>query len=115
MSATGNYLFDLSKPIMKYATDKAAQGMQYLYRQMTGKSIDEDNEIDRREGNKGNDNIINEENEGASSSIFFEKGEIFEDNPNDNRNYPTLSQVNKPNEDEKDCSNNSAAPITLKP
>ena len=113
--ATGNYLKDLSKPIMKYATDKAAQGMQYLYRQMTGKNIDEENEIDKREGNEGNNNIINEEIEGASSSLFFEKGEIVEDNPNDNRNYPTLSQVNKPNEEEKDNSNNSAAPITLKP
>ena len=100
---------------MKYATDKAAQGMQYLYRQMTGKNIDEENEIDRRESNEGNNNIINEEIEGASSSLFFEKGEIVEDNQNDNRDYPTLSQVNKPNEEQKDNSNNSAAPITLKP
>ena len=121
ISTTGNFLLDLSKPIMNFAKDKAAQGMEYLYKQMTGKEINGEKKIIETTEVPNEMNIIkNEESEGASSSIFFQNDDNNNNNIENNlvikEDYPTLSQVNKPKEEEEkdNSNNNSAAPITLK-
>ena len=119
LSYVGHYLYELSKPTMKYVSDKSVEGVSYLYKQISGNyNKNEDNKdilLNKKEGENG-------ENEGEHSCIIFQMADDSpfqnEDSQNNNQDYPTLSKVNKENEGEKNEINNneinnSAAPINL--
>ena len=97
LSSVGHYLYELSKPTMKYASDKTVEGVSYLYRKISGNNKDEDNK----------DNLIikktEEEDEGKDSCLIFQLADDDEkeDSQNNNQDYQTLSKVNKENEEEK--------------
>ena len=131
LSFVGHYLYELSKPL-KYASDKAVEGVGYLYKNISGNNKKEDNKeiILNKEEDEGKDSCLifqvddeNDDNQNNNQDfqvIKENEGENNEINNNENNNqdYPTLSKVNKENEEENNEinnneNNNSAEPIYL--
>ena len=121
LANVGNYIYDLSKPLMKYASEKATEGVGLLYKQMKGEANDEkigeEIKIERiNNEDENNNNISNEEgNECRKSDLMFENvGETpIEEEVNENNNnmdYPTFSQVNIVKVENNNI-DNSAAPL----
>ena len=111
LSVAGNYIYQLSKPVVKYASNKANEGVEYLYKKMS------DN-VNKEDEPKTDNNNINEYNEIKNSfnlidnkeeDIGKNKNEIENNNINNinNDDYPSLSQINRQNDGDI---NNSAAP-----
>ena len=137
LTTAGNYLYDLSKPIVKYASDKATQGVGSLYNQVTGnnKNNEEINRVEKENDEDKGEIVINcinseEDNDVKDNNQIFKKPddekekkeeneekEEKEENENNvieiREDYPTFSKINLINENENE-SNISAAPINKK-
>ena len=113
----GNYLYELSKPAMKYASDKAIEGVGYLYRQKN--EANNTVNVNNNDNAENKEEIIIEEDEGQDSNLFFkihDESPIQNELSHNNQDYPTLSQINNinnesNNEIKNDESNISAAPL----
>ena len=95
------YVYNASKPIVQYASNKVVEGAGYLN---NGNEKNEDN------------NIIQINSDVQKSSLIFEKPEgLDNDNEIKIEEYPSLSSINK--EMEKNTNENgnekSAAPIEI--
>lgn len=103
LSIAGNYLYDLSKPAINYASDKAKEGVGYFY----GK---------KNENNQNKENIIlcrmnNDNEEEREDDEYQDNGltlKMSSYNPirsencsNNNLDYPTLNKINIVNNEEK--------------
>lgn len=130
LSTAGSYLLNFTK----YASGKAVQGVNYLYKQVSGnKDNDNTNEkgniIIEKEGNEDNENsnkiiLLNNEDERENDNVIFKKpdkdeDEDIEDKERDNDNKNIILD-NRKDENEMECNiieeneesvNNSAAPI----
>ena len=132
LSFVGHYLYELSKPTIKYASDKAVEGVGYLYKKISGNNKNEDHKkiILNKEEDEGKDSCLifrmddeNDDNQNNNQDfqvIKENEGENNEINNNENNNqdFPTLSEVFKENEGENNEinnneNNNSAEPIYL--
>ena len=125
LSNAGSYLYNLTKPLMKYASEKATEGVGYLYKKMSeNNSNQEDNkeEIIRivRDDmfDEENYNISNGDNEEQKSDVIFKKSEeinVKEENKEiESGDYPTYSEiklVQLEEEEENNNIDNSAAPL----
>lgn len=136
LSFVGHYLYELSKPTIKYASDKAVEGVGYLYKQISGNNKNEDNKdnllnkkkdeekdgcliirMDDESSFQNDDNQNNNQDHQIIKENEEENNEI-NNNEKNNQDYPTLSKVNKDNEGENNEINNnenknSAEPIYL--
>lgn len=112
LSVAGNYIYQISKPVVNYASNKANEGVEYLYKKMN------DN-INKKDETKTDSNIKEENNEMKISFNLLsnedgDKGKNINEIENNNINnmnnvdYPSLSQINRQNDGDI---NNSAAPI----
>ena len=112
LSVAGNYIYQISKPVVNYASNKANEGVEYLYKKMS------DN-INKKDETKTDNNIKEENNEikisfNLLSNEVGDKGKNINEIENNNINnmnnvdYPSLSQINRQNDGDI---NNSAAPI----
>jgi len=112
LSVAGNYIYQISKPVVNYASNKANEGVEYLYKKMS------DN-INKKDETKSDSNIKEENNEMKISFNLLsnedeDKGKNINEIENNNINnmnnvdYPSLSQINRQNDGDI---NNSAAPI----
>lgn len=112
LSVAGNYIYQISKPVVNYASNKANEGVEYLYKKMN------DN-INKKDETKSDSNIKEENNEMKISFNLLsnedgDKGKNINEIENNNINnmnnvdYPSLSQINRQNDGDI---NNSAAPI----
>ena len=112
LSVAGNYIYQISKPVVNYASNKANEGVEYLYKKMS------DN-INKKDETKTDSNIKEENNEikisfNLLSNEDGDKGKNINEIENNNINnmnnvdYPSLSQINRQNDGDI---NNSAAPI----
>lgn len=112
LSVTGNYIYQISKPVVNYASNKANEGVEYLYKKMS------DN-INKKDETKTDSNIKEENNEMKISFNLLsnedeDKGKNINEIENNNIinmnnvDYPSLSQINRQNDGDI---NNSAAPI----
>ena len=112
LSVAGNYIYQISKPVVNYASNKANEGVEYLYKKMN------DN-INKKDETKTNNNKKEENNEMKISFNLLsnedgDKGKNINEIENNNINnmnnveYPSLSQINRQNDGDI---NNSAAPI----
>ena len=112
LSVAGNYIYQISKPVVNYASNKANEGVEYLYKKMN------DN-INKKDETKTDSNIKEENNEikisfNLLSNEDGDKGKNINEIENNNINnmnnvdYPSLSQINRQNDGDI---NNSAAPI----
>lgn len=112
LSVAGNYIYQISKPVVNYASNKANEGVEYLYKKMS------DN-INKKDETKTDSNIKEENNEMKISFNLLsnedgDKGKNINEKENNNINnmnnvdYPSLSQINRQNDGDI---NNSAAPI----
>ena len=112
LSVAGNYIYQISKPVVNYASNKANEGVEYLYKKMN------DN-INKKDETKTDNNIKEENNEMKISFNLLsnedgDKGKNINEIENNNINnmnnvdYPSLSQINRQNDGDI---NNSAAPI----
>ena len=111
------YVYNASKPIVQYASNKVVEGAGYIYNKINDniKGNQDNNTNNGNEKNEDNNNIqIN--NDVQKSSLIFEKPEGL-DNENEIKieEYPSLSSINK--EMEKNANENSneksAAPIEI--
>ena len=111
------YVYNASKPIVQYASNKVVEGAGYLYNKINDniKGNQNNNTNNGNEKNEDNNNIqIN--NDVQKSSLIFEKPEGL-DNETEIKieEYPSLSSINK--EMEKNANENSneksAAPIEI--
>lgn len=112
LSVAGNYIYQISKPVVNYASNKANEGVEYLYKKMS------DN-INKKDETKTDSNIKEENNEMKISFNLLsnedeDKGKNINEIENNNIinmnnvDYPSLSQINRQNDGDI---NNSAAPI----
>lgn len=112
LSVAGNYIYQISKPVVNYASNKANEGVEYLYKKMN------DN-INKKDETKTDSNIKEENNEMKISFNLLsnedeDKGKNINEIENNNIinmnnvDYPSLSQINRQNDGDI---NNSAAPI----
>ena len=112
LSVAGNYIYQISKPVVNYASNKANEGVEYLYKKMN------DN-INKKDETKTDSNIKEENNEikisfNLLSNEDEDKGKNINEIENNNIinmnnvDYPSLSQINRQNDGDI---NNSAAPI----
>ena len=133
LSTAGSYLLNFTK----YASGKAVQGVNYLYKQVSGNKDNDNtkekgNIIIEREGNEDNEEnsnniiLLNNEDERDNDKLIFKKpdkdeDEDIEDKERDNNNKNIILD-NKNDEDDNvmECNiieeneesvNNSAAPI----
>lgn len=106
LSKAGNYLYDLSLPFMKYASNKASQGVGYLYSKISGNTENGNNEkntINEEGDTVQEDNIILQEKE---DEIELEDG-IEKKNENEPKTKDRNNDNNKLNEESnKDQKNN---------
>ena len=111
------YVYNASKPIVQYASNKVVEGAGYLYNKINDniKGNQNNNTNNGKEKNEDN-NIIQINSDVQKSSLIFEKPEGL-DNENEIKieEYPSLSSINK--EMEKNANENSneksAAPIEI--
>ena len=111
------YVYNASKPIVQYASNKVVEGAGYLYNKINDniKGNQNNNTNNGNEKNEDN-NIIQINSDVQKSSLIFEKPEGL-DNENEIKieEYPSLSSINK--EMEKNANENSneksAAPIEI--
>ena len=111
------YVYNASKPIVQYASNKVVEGAGYLYNKINDniKGNQKNNTNNGNEKNEDN-NIIQINSDVQKSSLIFEKPEGL-DNENEIKieEYPSLSSINK--EMEKNANENSneksAAPIEI--
>lgn len=112
LSVAGNYIYQISNPVVNYASNKANEGVEYLYKKMN------DN-INKKDETKTDSNIKEENNEMKISFNLLsnedeDKGKNINEIENNNIinmnnvDYPSLSQINRQNDGDI---NNSAAPI----
>ena len=129
-----NYVYNASKPIVQYASNKVVEGAGYLYNKISD-NIKGTKNNNNGNNNNNNGNEKNEENniiqlnsdDVQHSSLVFEKAEGI-DNVNESEikieEYPSLTTINKEiekknnneNKDENNDENineNSAAPIEI--
>ena len=130
LSNAGSYLYNLTKPLVKYASDKATEGVGYLYKKMSENNNnnnntnqeDEKEEVIRIERDdmfdEENYNISNGDNEEQKSDIIFKKSEEIPDKEENKEiergDYPTYSEiklVQLEEEEENNNIDNSAAPL----
>ena len=111
------YVYNASKPIVQYASNKVVEGAGYLYNKINDniKGNQRNNTNNGNEKNEDN-NIIQINSDVQKSSLIFEKPEGL-DNENEIKieEYPSLSSINR--EMEKNTNENgnekSAAPIEI--
>ena len=111
------YVYNASKPIVQYASNKVVEGAGYLYNKINDniKGNQNNNTNNGNEKNEDN-NIIQINSDVQKSSLIFEKPEGL-DNENEIKieEYPSLSSINR--EMEKNTNENgnekSAAPIEI--
>ena len=111
------YVYNASKPIVQYASNKVVEGAGYLYNKINDniKGNQKNNTNNGNEKNEDN-NIIQINSDVQKSSLIFEKPEGL-DNENEIKieEYPSLSSINR--EMEKNTNENSneksAAPIEI--
>ena len=115
LSNAGSYLYNLTKPLVKYASDKATEGVGYFYKKMSENKIriERDDMFDEE-----NYNISNGDNEEQKSDIIFKKSEEIPDKEENKEiergDYPTYSEiklVQLEEEEENNNIDNSAAPL----
>jgi len=117
-----SYIYNFSKPVVQYTSNKMAEGAKYLYNKISGNNNSEENTI----------NIIRLErdDEVQKSSLIFEKAndgdeeeekeekEEKEDNKNiEAQEFPSLSTINIVSDNIKNQnidSSDNAAPIEIK-
>ena len=117
-----NYVYNASKPIVQYASNKVVEGAGYLYNKISDniKGNQNNNDKNNNQGNEKNEenNTIQINSDVQHSSLVFEKAEGI-DNENENEikieEYPSLSAIN--NQIEKNNNDNSneksAAPVEI--
>jgi len=111
------YVYNASKPIVQYASNKVVEGAGYLYNKINDniKGNQNNNTNNGKEKNEDN-NIIQINSDVQKSSLIFEKPEGL-DNENEIKieEYPSLSSINR--EMGKNTNENgnekSAAPIEI--
>ena len=111
------YVYNASKPIVQYASNKVVEGAGYLYNKINDniKGNQKNNTNNGNEKNEDN-NIIQINSDVQKSSLIFEKPEGL-DNENEIKieEYPSLSSINR--EMGKNTNENgnekSAAPIEI--
>ena len=115
-----SYIYNASKPVVQYASNKFVKGAKYLYNKLN-ENINGTSNNDGQKDNNSNSNIIslNEDNNVQHSSLVFVKAEGLdeekeerEDNSNSGiQEYPSLSKINQNeinNNNEKSDVNNAA-------
>ena len=119
VSVTGNYIYNISKPVVKYASDKAVQGVGFIYNKINEniKGVSNDT-IELKEENNIIINNSFDNNNAQQSSLIFEKSDELknenEQEPNSGiQEYPSLTTINKAtnNKNNNIEINDSAAPI----
>jgi hypothetical protein len=96
-----NYVYNASKPIVQYASNKVVEGAGYLYNKISDniKGNQNNNDKNNNQGNEKNEenNTIQINSDVQHSSLVFEKAEGI-DNENENEikieEYPSLSAIN---------------------
>ena len=115
-----SYLYNFSKPVVQYTSNKVAEGAKYLYNKISGNNNNEESGI----------NIISLErdDEVQKSSLIFEKAndvdeeEEEKEEKDENKNietqeFPSLSTINLVTDNNKNQnidSNDNSAPIEIK-
>ena len=121
-----SYIYNFSKPVVQYTSNKMAEGAKYLYNKISGNNNSEENTI--------NMISLERDDEVQKSSLIFEKGnddneeeeekeekeeqEEKEDNKNiEIQEFPSLSTINIVSDNIKNQnidSSDNAAPIEIK-
>ena len=111
------YVYNASKPIVQYASNKVVEGAGYLYNKINDniKGNQNNNTNNGNEKNEDN-NIIQINSDVQKSSLIFEKPEgLDNDNEIKIEEYPSLRAIN--NQIEKNNNDNSneksAAPVEI--
>ena len=112
-----SYIYNKSKPVVEYASNKVVEGAGYLYNKINEniKGTSNNNKIKEEENNI---NIIrlDDSNDVQHSSLVFAKAEGLEEEEKENniekQEFPSLSTINKEterikNEDNNDNNNSS--------
>ena len=115
-----SYLYNFSKPVVQYTSNKVAEGAKYLYNKISGNNNNEESGI----------NIISLErdDEVQKSSLIFEKANDVDDEEeekeekDENKNietqeFPSLSTINLVSDNNKNQnidSNDNSATIEIK-
>ena len=116
-----SYLYNFSKPVVQYTSNKVAEGAKYLYNKISGNNNSDESGI----------NIISlqRDDEVQKSSLIFEKAndvdeeeEEEKEEKDENKNietqeFPSLSTINlvaDNNENQNIDSNDNSAPIEIK-
>ena len=119
-----SYIYNLSKPVVQYASNKIAEGAGYLYNKINKKN-NNDKEIE--DGEKINIIRIDKDDDDDDvqrSSLLFEKAQgVDEESENNNKSQENSSissnnkdnnKNNDENENEKKDKDDSAAPVEIK-
>ena len=126
LSNAGSYLYNLTKPLIKYASEKATEGVGYFYKKKSENNSNQ--EDDNKEEiirivrddmfDEENYNISNGDSEEQKSDVIFKKSKeihVKEENKEiENGDYPTYSEiklVQLEEEEENNNIDNSAAPL----
>lgn len=120
VSVTGNYIYNISKPVVKFASDKAVQGVGFIYNKINENinSVSNDTIELKEENNIIINNSFDNNNNAQQSILIFEKSDELknenEQEPNSGiQEYPSLTTINKAtnNKNNNIEINDSAAPI----
>lgn len=119
-----SYIYNLSKPVVQYASNKVVEGVGYLYNKIN-KNNNNDKEIE--DGEKINIIRIDKDDDDDDvqrSSLLFEKAQgVDEESENNNKSQENSSissnnkdnnKNNDENENEKKDKDDSAAPVEIK-
>ena len=111
-----SYIYNKSKPVVEYASNKVVEGAGYLYNKISEniKGTSNNNEI-KEENNNINIIRLDDNNDVQHSSLVFEKAEGLEEEEKENniekQEFPSLSTINKETEriknEDKNDNNNS--------
>ena len=72
LAQAGKFMYKISKPVVKYASIRAVQGVGYLCKQAEFQLSDDENDDDDEEEDEKNKNSNNEQNEKIAFTLFKE-------------------------------------------
>ena len=128
IAAAGKLLYKISKPIVKYASIKAIQGVGYLCKQVEDQITQEDNDEveieneDEKKNNKKHKKKVNKKKEIKTNNNNSFNNNIINSQGNNNIiqegdfyfepcvDYPTFESINRISDDNKNGQNNNFYP-----